>query len=581
MTCFFIDFKEKIDWIDELYIDKKLFLRIMYNLKKRTKIMRNILRIIIKPKYAYKWFLLFVVMINMGCDTQEKELSWEELREHFECPAWFSEARFGIWVHWGAQTQPEQGGGWYARHMYQQDVGKQLWGGEAYPYHNKTYGHPSEKGYKDVINEWKAENLDTDALLKYFKSIGAKYFMALANHHDHFDNFNSTHLKWNSVNVGPKRDIIGEFEKSSKKYGLPFAVSSHDDRFLHWWLPAFGADTSGVYKGVPYDGHLTKKDGIGKWWEGLDPAELYGLPPEKRTPEWIQQIKENWVLRHKELTIKYDVDMLWFDGYGFPYDDYGKEVCRAFYNYKLKKYGKLNAIVVGKIENEPSTVKDIERGGANEILPYPWQGTLTFGGWFYKKDTECRHNARTVIEMLIDMNSKNGNLMLNVELLPDGTIPPDHKKILDDIGAWVNLNSEAIYASKPWQIYGDNLNSYLQALEGNGIGEADIEALKKHENKGHFNERTIKSHAYGNDEVRFTTKDGVLYVFVLNPKEGEIELPSLGSKSAYNSKNISSIKMLGSDSIIEFKQYPEKLVLKVSGNRPNKYASVFKVEGLL
>lgn len=527
-----------------------------------------------------KLLLVFSLFIStsISCFSQE-ERSWEELREHFTCPAWFSEARFGIWAHWGAQTHPEEGGGWYARHMYQQDVGREEWGKNAYPYHCKRYGHPSEKGYKDVINEWKAENLDTDALIKYFKSIGAKYFMILANHHDHFDNFNSSYAAWNAVNVGPKRDIVGEFEKSSRKYGLPFGVSSHDDRFLNWWLPAFGADTSGAYKGIPYDGHMTKEDGIGKWWEGLDPAELYGLPPEKRSPEWIQQVKENWVLRHIELATKYDVDMLWFDGYGFPYNDYGKKVCQAFYNYKLNKYGKLDAIVAGKISNEPSTIKDIERGGASEILADPWQGTLTFGSWFYKKDKKIRHNARTVIEMLIDMNSKNGNLMLNVELLPDGTIPVDHKEILDTIGDWVRLNSEAIYASKPWTIYGDNLDSYLKLLKKNQIGEADLEALKKH--KGHFNERTLESPAYGSDEVRFTTKDGVLYVFVLNPQEGALKLPSLGFSSTHNSQKISSITMIGSATKIKFKQNAKELVLHVPNNRPSPYATVFRVEGVL
>ncbi|NWK55261.1 alpha-L-fucosidase [Verrucomicrobiaceae bacterium N1E253] len=528
-----------------------------------------------------KHFILILVLltsISIPCFSQEKDLTWEELREHYECPSWFAEARFGIWAHWGAQTQPEMGGGWYARHMYQQDVGGQQWGKNAYEYHCKTYGHPSEIGFKDVINEWKAEKLDTDALLKYFKSIGAKYFMIMANHHDRFDNFNSTHHKWNSVNIGPKRDIVGEFEKSSRKYGLPFAVSSHDDRSLSWWLPAFGADKSGPYKGVPYDGHMTKEDGIGKWWEGFDPSELYGLPPEKRTPEWIKQMKENWVLRHKELVTKYDIDMLWFDGGGFPYGNYGKEVCTTYYNHRLNEDGKLDAVVVGKFKNEPSTIGDVEQGGSNKILPSPWQGTITFNSWFYKKDRPSRYNARVVIEMLADMNSKNGNMLLNVELLPDGTIPKDHKVILDEVGAWVNLNSEAIYASKPWRIYGDNLDSYKRDPERKNISEVDVRGLKKRKDNTHFNSRTINSPAFGNDEVRFTTKGDALYVFVLNPKEGEIELTSLGSTSTNNAKKISSIKMLGSDSVIEFKQYPKKLVLKVPGKRPSKYASVFKVE---
>ena len=536
---------------------------------------------LIKPIVLSFGMILF---LSITCYSQQKELSWEELREQYEFPEWYVEARFGIWAHWGAQTQPKMGGGWYARHMYQQDVGDQLWGENAYEYHLKTYGHPSEIGYKDVLNEWKAENLDTDSLLEYFQDIGAKFFMILANHHDRFDNFNSTLFMWNSVNIGPKRDIVGEFEKSARKYGLPFGVSSHDDRFLQWWLPAFGADTSGAYKGIPYDGHMTKEDGIGKWWEGLDPAELYGLPPEERTPEWIRQMKENWVLRTKELAIKYDVDMLWFDGYGFPYGEYGKEVCTAFFNHKLQKYGKPDAIIAGKFQNESSTVKDIERGGAAEILPYPWQGITTIRTWFYKEDPqhlENRHNARTIIEVLADYNSKNGNLVLNVELMPDGTIPQDHKKILDEVGAWVNLNSEAIYASKPWKVYGDNIDSYLKILEKNGIDEADLEALKEQNNSEHFNERTLESPAYGPDEVRFTTKNDVLYIIVLNPEEGAIELPSLGAKSEYCSKKINAIRMVGSKDEIDFDQLSEKLIIQVPSERPNKYATVFKIEGFL
>ena len=157
--------------------------------------------------------ILVLVLLATNCTQPEQILSWEEQREQYEFPAWFEEARFGIWAHWGAQTQPNLGGGWYARHMYMQDVGNQQWGKNANPYHLETYGHPSEIGYKDVLNEWKAENLDTDALLKYFKSIGAKYFVILANHHDHFDNFNSSYHLWNSVNMGPKKDIVAEFDK--------------------------------------------------------------------------------------------------------------------------------------------------------------------------------------------------------------------------------------------------------------------------------------------------------------------------------------------------------------------------------
>ncbi len=513
--------------------------------------------------------------------SQSKDMSWEQLQKEYKFPEWYTKARFGIWVHWGAQTQPKMGGGWYARHMYMQDVGNQKWGKNAYSYHLKTYGHPSEKGYMEVLNDWKAEKLNTDFLVEYFKSVGAKYFVALANHHDHFDNWNSTHHPWNSVNMGPHKDIIGLFSASAKKYNIPFGVSSHDDRFLHWWLTAFGSDKNGPKKGVPYDGNMTKEDGKGKWWEGLDPADLYGLPPEKRTPEYLTKVRENWLLRHKELVTKYDVDMIWFDGYGFPYREYGKELCRMFLNNDYQENGKWDKIVVGKMGEEPIVAKDIERGGANEILYRPWQGITTFKTWFYKEDPEAKYkqNARTVIEKICDYSSKNGNLLLNVELLPDGTIPPKQKEYLDEIGNWIHTNGEAVYESKAWKIYGDNIGS-TKSDKNSNLSETDLQAQKEIKKKEQFNERTIDTPPYGIDEVRFTTKGDVLYLFVLNPVKGEIEIPSLGKDSEFDVNKISSIELLGSDKMIKYKQTKDKLLLNVPPLNV-KYAAVFKIKGAL
>ena len=523
---------------------------------------------------------LFMLTINIGYSQEDK--SWTELQKTYTFPKWYTEARFGIWVHWGAQTQPKMGGGWYARHMYMQDVGSQKWGKNAYSYHLKTYGHPSEKGYMEVLNDWKAEKLNTDSLVKYFKSVGAKYFVALANHHDHFDNWNSTYHAWNSVNMGPHKDIIGLFAASAKEYNVPFGVSSHDDRFLHWWLSAFGSDKSGSKKGVSYDGNMTKEDGKGKWWEGLDPADLYGLPPEKRTPEYITEVKKNWLLRHKELVTKYDVDMIWFDGYGFPYQEYGKELCRVFLNNDYNDDGKFNKVVVGKMGSEPIVVKDIERGGANEILNHPWQGITTFKTWFYKEDPEAKYkqNSRTVIEKICDYSSKNGNLLLNVELLPDGTIPPQQKVYLDEIGNWLHTNGEAVYGSKAWKIYGDNIGS-TKSDKNSNLSETDLQAQKEIKKKEQFNERTIDTPPYGIDEVRFTKKGDILYLFVLNPVEGVTEIPSLGKDSKYGVKRISSISLLGSNEKIKFKQKKDALELHIPAARPTKFATVFVVVGAL
>jgi len=503
-----------------------------------------------------KLLTAFMAVMLVFCTSgysQEKGMTWAELQKIYKFPKWYTEARFGIWVHWGAQTQPKFGGGWYARHMYMQDVGSQKWGKNAYEYHLKTYGHPSEKGYMEVLNDWKAEKLNTDSLVKYFKSVGAKYFVALANHHDHFDNWNSTYQPWNSVNI-------------------------HDDRFLHWWLSAFGSDKSGPKKGVPYDGNMTKEDGKGKWWEGLDPADLYGLPPEKRTPEYITKVKEKWLLRHKELVTKYDVDMIWFDGYGFPYKEYGKELCREFLNADYKEDGRFDKVVVGKMGDEPIVVKDIERGGSDEILDHPWQGITTFRTWFYKEDpeSEYRQDSRTVIEKICDYSSKNGNLLLNVELLPDGTIPPKQKVYLDEIGNWLHINGKSIYASRHWKIYGDNIGGGAVSRKSN-LSETDLKEQADKKKSEQFNERTVSSPAYPRDEVRFTVKDDVLFVFVLNPAKGAIEIPSLG----YGVKKIHSISLLGNDAKIKFKQKKDMLILHVPADRPTKFAAVFKVEGAL
>ncbi|XMO85370.1 alpha-L-fucosidase [Algibacter sp. AS12] len=534
--------------------------------------------------YNYYLFLCIVIFINLFSYAQEKDLSWEALSEQYEVPEWYTDARFGVWVHWGAQTVPEYGGGWYARHMYMQDVGRETFGKNAYPYHLKTFGHPSKVGYKDVIHKWKAENLDTDKLLKYFtEDLGAKYFMALAHHHDNFDNWNSTFHEWNSVNVGPKRDVIGEFSASAKKYGVPFGVTTHNERFFDWMQPVFGADTSGVYKGVPYDGYLTKRDGKAKWWEGLDPEKLYGLPSEKRTTEWEEAWKQNWLLRMQDLLTKYDIDYMWFDGRGFPYGEYGKEAFRTFYNHNLKKNGKINAVIAGKIPGrDPGILHDIEQGVESTISPVPWQSICSFTHWFYKKDDPSRHDARSTIELLIDVVSKNGNFVLNVELLPDGAIPQEHKIILDEFGSWLKLNGEAIYATSPWKIHGDNLysSSLIDNAENSNLANTDQVAINKKKSK-QFNNRTKGSPPYGQNEVRFSTKEDVLYMFVLNPVEGEIKIPSLGLNSKYNPKQIKAVELIGSHNAIEYTQSEDSFILHVPLERPNKYAAVFKVKGVL
>ena len=284
----------------------------------------------------------------------------------------------------------------------------------------------------------------------------------------------------------------------------------------------------------------------------------------------------------QDLLTKYDVDFMWFDGRGFPYGEYGKEAFRTFLNHNLSEHGKLDAVIAGKIPGgDPAIVSDIEQGVEDEIQSKPWQSICSYTHWFYKKDDPSRHDARSTIELLIDVVSKNGNFMLNVELLPDGTIPPEHKAILDEFGAWLKLNGEAIYASKPWKVHGDNLFSALRNEKTNASNLANTDQLEQKRKSKQFNNRTKDSQPYGHDEVRFTTRGDVLYVFVLNPKEGDIELPALGLQSKYHPNPIRSIKMIGSNEPISFRQNDDGLTLSVPGKRPNNYAAVFEVIGAL
>lgn len=512
--------------------------------------------------------------------------SWSELSEMYKLPVWFAEAKLGVWVHWGPQAQPADGGGWYARSMYMHPDIAEYWGKDAFDFHREHYGHQSEFGYKDILNVWKTPNLDTDKVVSFARdTLGARYFVALAVHHDHYDLWDSSHHRWNSVNVGPKRDIIGEFAASSKKVGLPFGVSSHDDRFMNWFHPAFGSDAYGPKKGVSYDGRMTVADGIGKWWEGLDPAELYGLPAEKRTPEWEKATMEKWLLRHIELLEKYEVDLLWMDGWNFPYNQegYGRRLAEWFYNNSLEKHGRIEAVLCGKPRDlspidQKGFVWDFEKGVPPPSFNRAFQSITTPQYWFRQHDDPAlkpSKDARVLAETFADVLSKGGGMLLNIELLADGGFPQSIMPVYEEFGAWVRLNGAAIYESSPWETIGDNLK---MGENRKNLSETALDDITKAD--FNFNERGVGSQPYASDEVRFTRRGNKLYIFVLNPTAGSIDLPSLGAESEFKPGQISSIRLLGGERT-QFQQTAEALTLQIPEQRPNPFVSVFEVSGAL
>ena len=505
--------------------------------------------------------------------------AWESLAAQYQCPEWFRDAKFGIWAVWGPQCQPEDGD-WYARNMYIQ-------GSSQNKHHVEHYGPPSRFGFKDVIHEWKADHFNPDELLAFYKKSGAKYFMAMANHHDNFDSYNSEYQPWNSVAIGPKKDVIGMWARAARKLGLRFAVSVHASHAWSWYEPAQGADKDGPLAGVSYDGRVTKADGQGLWWDGLDPQDLYAqkhAPGTQKGWEWWEwdsakggstpdaAYLQKFFLRTKQLWDDYQPDMIYFDDSVLPLhgvtDKIGLNLAAHFYNSSIRLHGRNEAVMNTKHLGPPqrkALVYDIERGKAAGILPEPWQTDTCIGDWHYKREIFEKHHyktAATVIPMLADIVSKNGNLMLSVPVRGDGTIDSDEAKIVGDLGAWLKVNGEAIYATRPWKVLGE------------GPSTTTFE-------KGQFDgQRDADTKPFTAEDIRFTqAKDGkTLYAIVLAfPANGKVTINSLAENAAHWPGRIGGVRMLGARGKLQFVRDDTGLHLTLPHERPRDSAFVLKI----
>lgn len=499
---------------------------------------------------------------------------WESLKQ-YKTPEWFKNAKFGIWAHWGPQCQPEQGD-WYAQAMYEE-------GSRQYKWHVKNYGHPSTFGFKDVINEWKAEKWNPEELVKLYKKVGAKYFFAMGNHHDNLDLWDSKYQPWNSVNMGPKQDILARFAKAAKANDLPFGVSIHSAHAWRWFETAQRADKEGPLAGVPYDGNLLLKDGKGKWWEGYNPQELYAQNhPLSEGSEDNARIHSQWGWgnganlpsveyannffdRVVDMLNKYDPELLYFDDTVlplYPFSDAGLKIAAHFYNSNMKnRDGKLEAVLQGKILNEEqrkALTWDVEKGAPDTIIETPWQTCTCIGSWHYQRsiyDNDRYKSAKTVVEMLVDIVSKNGNLLLNIPVRGDGSIDDKEVAILEEIGEWMAINSEAIYDTRPWKIF----------------GEGPVAEAKNPLNAQGFNEGKHKP--YTSQDIRFTEKEGVLYATVMSwPETNQITINALSADSDKYTEKISKVEILGQGKA-SFKRNTSGLIITLPkkterGNKP-------------
>jgi alpha-L-fucosidase len=504
---------------------------------------------------------------GFGVASGPYQPTWESL-SNYQVPDWYRDAKFGIWAHWGPQCQPEMGD-WYAQKMYQPN-------NAVYKFHVEKYGHPSKFGFKDVINEWKADKWDPDYLVKLYKKAGAQFFAAMANHHDNLDLYDSTYQPWNSLRVGPKKDIVGGWMKAARAAGLRFAVTCHGDRAWDWMQVSQGADREGPLAGVPYDGLLTQADGKGKWWEGLDPQDLYAQYHPRGRYGWNLSgnppIDKNYVEKFFNRTIdlinKYQPDLLYFDDTVlpiYPSSDIGLRIAAYFYNTNLSKNGKLEAVLTGKglnAQQRRALVYDVERGVTQGGEALPWQTDTCIGSWHYERRVFEQHrykSSKQVVQMLIDIVSKNGCLQFSVPVRGDGTIDEDEVACVEGIGQWMASNGEGIYATRPWKVYGEGPSVTNPPPRGRFGGAQDVRP-------------------YTAEDIRFTSKGDRLYAFVMAwPEGGKVAIKSLAQGSEHYPQDIAKVELLGSPGQLAFSRQATELVVTLPEQKPTDFAYALKI----
>jgi alpha-L-fucosidase len=467
---------------------------------------------------------------------------WKELSRLYTVPDWWREAKFGAWAHWDPQSMPEQGD-WYARGMYMQ-------GSRQYESNLKNFGHPSEYGYKDICHNWVIDRWNPGELMDLFVEMGARYFIAMGVHHDNFDCWNSAYQPWNSVNVGPKVDIIGTWEKEARKHGLRFGIGFHNSPPRTWgqfMTVRYTSDKTGPMKGVPYDALQTIWDGKGKWWEGLDPVDLYGPVHDKKDP-LNSPFANQFMWRVDDAITKYHPDVIYFDeAAGDTLMDLGVKMglgflapplVANFYNKSLKwNPGKIDVVInlkcVGGHYNsfkktpelipivERALVKSSEAIIESDIMAYPFQTETTVADWHYQTGQKYM-DAKKVVELLMENVSRNGTMLLNITQHGRGDLDPVVTQLCKDIGAWLKVNGEAVYGSRPFEVYGDNT-------------------------------------------VCYTRNNGNVYASLVDWHGASVTLKALGDSSSTLGK-VSKVEILGSDVPLTFVQDAKGLTVTVNGS---------------
>ncbi|AKC82978.1 alpha-L-fucosidase [Verrucomicrobia bacterium IMCC26134] len=519
------------------------------------------------------------------------EPTWASIEKNYPgTPAWLREAKFGIWVHFGPQAAGESGD-WYARHVYKPDhLARRNFA--------RTYGPPDEVGYKEVLRDWNPVKLDPAALAALYKEAGARFLFVQGVHHDNYDLWDSRYQPWNSTRLGPKRDFVGEWALACRANGLRFGVTFHHEYTWWWWQTAFMADREGPRAGIPYDGHLTLADGVGKWWEGLDPRLLYGIdlreyagvskaalspwtPPPAglfgRHADYANWYATWWALRMMDVVAKYDPDFIYTDGTGtqpFSGDHTGtglkadamQRVIADFYNRALTRRGQVDTFSIVKFRPATNGTVNTEEFGIPAAIKtdQPWIAEAPVGDWFYAPG--FFYDSSIVIRYIIESAARDGAAAVCISPRPDGSLDEGTRTLLQGVGEWMRRNGDAIYGSKAWSIPGEGqiVKGKLKMLPGGKLGRAHAEIT------------------FGPQDFRFTVgKDGALYATCLTvPASGtELRINSLSSSAARLGHPVKSVTLLGHDGpSLVWRQTPEALVITCPDTTPFRTALVFRID---
>ncbi|WP_282135419.1 alpha-L-fucosidase [Seonamhaeicola maritimus] len=506
-------------------------------------------------KNQYVLILLsFVILSSCGKKNKEDvavvtekdtiniyEPNWESIKKHYKDPEWFNNQKFGIFIHWGAYSVPAFGSEWYPRQMYMDTATftaqlnlERTGPNTTYLHHKEKWGDQKTFGYKDFIPMFKGEKFNAAEWIDLFKKSGAKYVVPVADHHDGFAMYKSNTTRWHALAMGPKRDILGELFKEGRSKGMIMGASSH--YAFNWSF-------------------YNKKD----HFDTTDPeyADLYSPKGKDLNEPVSEEFKQMWWDRTVDLIDNYQPDILWFDFYlDIPdYADMRPKIAAYYYN-KGREWGKEVVLQDKNFSHEAfpegTVVYDLERGKLPGIRKLPWQTDTSIGknSWSHVTNWKSK-TTNQLIDDLVDIVSKNGNLLLNCGPKSDGTIPEDQAKILLEIGDWLSVNGEAIYDTKYWRTFGE--------------GPTEVK-------KGHHSEGQNKD--FTGQDMRFTQKDGNLYAIMMAwPEKSKVTITSIT-----NEDKVKAVSLLGSDAKITFEQTVEGLLVKLPSEKVGDHAHTLKIE---